>query len=90
MIQFKGVEITEDHKREWREANAQANAAIARLNALYVVTGRPFRQRLEKYMLPAPVADDCEPNAEPNMDDIDNMADIDNIDAPRPARRERG
>jgi hypothetical protein len=72
------IAITPDQRREHREATAQAMLAIDRINRLYVVTGRPYRVRLESYSLPvaAPVM--------PPADDWQPDSDDDDIDAPRP------
>jgi hypothetical protein len=43
--------ITAGQKAEWQEATEQADAAIARLNDLYVATGRDYRVRRTHYKL---------------------------------------
>lgn len=72
------TEITDDDKREWREAREQAGAAIARLNDLYVATGRTYRVRLDTFHIWSPAELDGEQAAAP--DDPDDLDDLDNLD----------
>lgn len=49
--------ITSEHKREYREAHAEATAGIERLNRLFEETGRTYRARLV-IATPSPEPDD--------------------------------
>lgn len=59
--------ITPDHKREFREARRAAIDAVARLNALFIGTGRTYRAvvRIER----DPVTDDDGDPFRPQWDD---------------------
>ena len=66
--------ITDDQKQEWKELRAQADDVIAKLNALYEATDRPYRVRLTHTprLVPAlaPLDDDDGPIDDGSMPDF--------------------
>jgi hypothetical protein len=60
--------ITDDHKRQWRELCGQADAVIAKLNALHESTGRAYRIRLQYTRVPT-LTDDDDPPVRDDYDD---------------------